>query len=134
MLTLIGSQSSESGGNSMAPAALVDASVRPTKVDRTSDVTGLVDTGKLVGLLDQDDAVRVMESIQRLSDRKLARVDTGITRDAIIKDMVRCNYVKAKVRVHRYRDGAMSIFHGPRKLAGYDTLGRLMKTELKRAA
>ncbi|HEY7753757.1 MAG TPA: hypothetical protein VH856_08065, partial [Steroidobacteraceae bacterium] len=104
LLTLIGSQSSESGGNSMAPAALVDPSVRPTKVDRTSDVTGLVDTGRLVGLLDQDDAVRVMESIQRLSDRKLARVDTGITRDAIIKDMVRCNYVKAADLADRYGD------------------------------
>jgi len=104
LLTLIGSQSSESGGNSMAPAMMVDPSVRPTKVDRTSDVTGLVDTGKLVGLLDQDDAVRVMESIQRLSDRKLARVDTGITRDAIIKDMVRCNYVKAADLTDRYGD------------------------------
>jgi hypothetical protein len=104
LLTLIGSQSSESGGNSMAPAYLVDASVRPTKVDRTSDVTGLVDTGKLVGLLDQDDAVRVMESIQRLSDDKLARVDTGITRDAVIKDLVRCNYVKAADLTDRYGD------------------------------
>ena len=104
LLTLIGSQSSESGGNSMAPAALVDPSVRPTKVDRTSDVTGLVDTGKLVGLLDQDDAVLVMESIQRLSDRKLARVDTGITRDAVIKDLVRCNYVKAADLTDRYGD------------------------------
>jgi hypothetical protein len=106
LLTLIGSVSSESGGNSMAPAYLVDPSVRPTKVDRTSDVTGLVDTGKLVGLLDQDDAVRVMESIQRLSDDKLARVDsgTGITRDAVIKDLVRCNYVKAADLTDRYGD------------------------------
>ena len=104
LLTLIGSQSSESGGNSMSPIAMVNASVRPTKVDRTSDVTGLVDTGKLVGLLDQDDAVRVMESIQRLSDRKLARVDTEITRDAVIKDLVRCNYVKAADLTDRYGD------------------------------
>ncbi len=104
LLTLIGSQSSESGGNSMSPAAMVNVSVRPTKVDRTSDVTGLVDTGKLVGLLDQDDAVRVMESIQRLSDRKLARVDTEITRDAVIKDLVRCNYVKAADLTDRYGD------------------------------
>ena len=72
LLTLIGSESSESGGNSMAPSYLINPSVRPTKIDRTSDVTGLVDTGKLVGLLNQDDAVRVMESIQRLSDDKLA--------------------------------------------------------------
>jgi hypothetical protein len=104
LLTLIGSESSESGGNSMAPAYLLDPSVRPTKVDRTSDVTGLVDTGKLVGLLDQDDAVRVMESIQRLSDDKLARVDTGISRDAIVKDLVRCNYVKAADLADRYGD------------------------------
>ncbi len=83
---------------------LLDPSVRPTKVDRTSDVTGLVDTGKLVGLLDQDDAVRVMESIQRLSDDKLARVSTGISRDAVIKDLVRCNYVKAADLTDRYGD------------------------------
>ncbi|MGH6781311.1 MAG: hypothetical protein ACREB5_04300 [Sphingomonadaceae bacterium] len=83
---------------------MIDVSVRPTKVDRTSDVTGLVDTGKLVGLLAQDDAVRVMESIQRLSDRKLARVDTEISRDAIIKDLVRCNYVKAADLTDRYGD------------------------------
>ena len=104
LLTLIGSESSESGGNSMAPSYLLNPSVRPTKVDRTSDVTGLVDTGKLVGLLDQDDAVRVMESIQRLSDDKLARVSTGISRDAVIKDLVRCNYVKAADLTDRYGD------------------------------
>jgi len=104
LLTLVGSRSSESGGNSMAPAAMVDVSVRPTKIDRTSDVTGLVDTGKLVGLLDQDDAVAVMESIQRLSDRKLERVSTGITRDAVVKDLVRCNYVKAADLTDRYGD------------------------------
>ena len=104
LLTLIGSESSESGGNSMSPASMVDVTVRPTKVERTSDVTGLVDTGKLVGLLDQDDAVRVMESIQRLSDRKIARVDTEVTRDAVIKDMVRCNYVKAADLTDRYGD------------------------------
>jgi hypothetical protein len=104
LLTLVGSRSSESGGNSMAPASMVDVSARPTKIDRTSDVTGLVDTGKLVGLLDQDDAVAVMESIQRLSDRKLERVDTGITRDAVIKDLVRCNYVKAADLTDRYGD------------------------------
>jgi hypothetical protein len=104
LLTLIGSESSESGGNSMAPSYLIDPSVRPTKVSQTSDVTGLVDTGKLVGLLDQDDAVRVMESIQRLSDDKIARVDTGVTRDAVIKDLVRCNYVKAADLTDRYGD------------------------------
>ena len=38
-------------------------------------------------------------------------------------DQYRCNYVKTTVRVHRYRDGTMAIFHGPRKLAQYDSQG-----------
>ncbi|NHZ72037.1 MAG: hypothetical protein GWP17_03005, partial [Aquificales bacterium] len=33
------------------------ATIRPSKVDRPSDVTGMVDTGKLIGVLTQDDAV-----------------------------------------------------------------------------
>jgi transposase len=39
----------------------------------------------------------------------------------------RCHYVRAKVQVHRYLDGSLAIFHGPRKLADYDSLGILMK-------
>jgi hypothetical protein len=104
LLTLVGSRSSDSGGNSMAPLGMFEPSVRPTKVDRTSDVTGLVDTGKLVGLLDQADAVAVMESIQRISDRKIGRVDTMISRDDVIKDLVRCNYVKSADLTDRYGD------------------------------
>ena len=35
-------------------------------------------------------------------------------------DRHRCHYVKAPVRVHRYLDDTLAVFHGPRKLAGYD--------------
>lgn len=104
LLTLIGSRNSDSGGNSLAPIAMFDPSVRPTKIDRPSDVTGLVDTGKLVGLLSQDDAVAVLESIQRISDMKLGSVDTMITADAVLKDMINCGYVKAADLVDRYGD------------------------------
>lgn len=37
----------------------------------------------------------------------------------------RCHYVRAKVRVHRYLDGSLAIFHGPRKLADYHPDGSL---------
>ncbi len=102
LLTLIGSRSSDSGGNSMSPGSMIDLSARPTKVDRVSDVTGLVDTGQLVGLLDQSDAVAVMESIQRISDMKLNRVDTLVTADDVLKDLVSCGYVKAADLADRY--------------------------------
>ena len=61
LLTLIGSQNTDSGGNSMAPIAMVNPAARPTKVDRASDVTGLVDTGELSSLFsNSDDAIAVL--------------------------------------------------------------------------
>jgi hypothetical protein len=104
LLTLIGSRSSDSGGNSMAPAMMLDPSIRPTKVDRPSDVTGMVDTGQLIGVLTQDDAVAVMESIERISKMKLDQVDTRVSADAVIKDLMRCGYVKAADIADRFGD------------------------------
>jgi len=95
ILTLAGTENSDSGGNSALPQALFDPELRPTKVDRPSDVTNLVDTGDLVGILTKDDATAVMESIYRISERKSGQIDTQITRDAVIKEMVNCGYLKA---------------------------------------
>ena len=114
LATLIGSRPSDSGGNSMAPAGLIDLSVRPTKVDRASDVTSLVDTGQLASLLSLDDTVAVMEAIQRISDRKLQKIDpkqpwadpkqTTVTRNEVVKELVNCGYVKAADVVDQYGD------------------------------
>jgi hypothetical protein len=41
-------------------------------------------------------------------------------------DPYRCNFIKTKVRVHRYHDATMAIFHGPRKLATYDPKGNVL--------
>jgi len=49
-------------------------------------------------------------------------------------DRHRCHYVKAKVRVHRYVDGSLAAFHGPRRLASYGADGRLHEPDLKAAA
>ena len=46
----------------------------------------------------------------------------------------RCHFVKARVRVHRYPDGRLAVFHGPRRLAHYDAHGRLKTNDLKAAA
>jgi hypothetical protein len=39
-------------------------------------------------------------------------------------DAMRHHYVRAKVRVHRYVDETLAVFHGPRKLAAYDRQGK----------
>ena len=35
----------------------------------------------------------------------------------------RAHYVKAKVKVREYPDGALAVFHGPRRIAGYTAAG-----------
>ena len=95
ILGLAGSENSDSGGNSTLPLPLFNPELRPTKVDRPSDVVNLVDTGDLVGILSKDDATKVMESIYRLSDEKIARVETLVNRDVDIDKAVRCGYLKA---------------------------------------
>ncbi|MEP7246893.1 MAG: hypothetical protein ABI885_24865 [Gammaproteobacteria bacterium] len=118
LLQLVGSQSSDSGGNSMSPLAMLALPdvERPTKVSQASDVTGLVDTGDLAVLLPQKDAVSVLESMATLSGGKLdpvnvdansrlGRIDMG-TRNGQIQSTVRCAYVKTADLADRFGDPA----------------------------
>ena len=106
VVTLIGSQNTESGGRSMAPAAFIQPDIRPTKVDRPSDVTGMVDVGDLTAVLsDPADVTAVMESIARISHKKLRRggTNTGIpSRDEVIKDLMQCGYINAADIAQRF--------------------------------
>jgi len=110
ILTLCGSRTSDSGGNSMAPLAMINPEFRPTKIDRPSDVVGLVDTGQLVGLLGPSDATAVLESIYRISREKMNNsVSTGlpttpIDQDALVEDLVKCGYLKAADVADRFGD------------------------------
>jgi hypothetical protein len=42
-------------------------------------------------------------------------------------DRYRCHSIKVKVRVHRYLDRSLAIFHGPRPLATYEAAGTLQQ-------
>src|SRR5688572_13714287 len=114
LLTLIGSQNTESGGNSMAPLAMIDPAVRPTKVDRASDVTGLVDTGELSTLFtNTDDAVAVLESMTRLGHVKVTKAATKLdglgsisADDTALKELVKCGYIKSTYLADQFRDKA----------------------------
>ncbi|MGK0439452.1 MAG: hypothetical protein ACJATK_002412 [Paracoccaceae bacterium] len=105
LLSLVGSRTSDSGGNSMAPMAYMDPGVRPTKIDSSNDARGLVDTGDLARLLGSVDTGAVMESVYRLSNAKLGRVTANITSDMVAKDLVRCGYAKAASNAEQTPDG-----------------------------
>jgi len=107
VVDLIGSRNSDSGGNSVAPMDMIDAELRPTKVDRPGDVTGMVDVGNLTGILNQPaDVTAVMESMARITHKKLklGTVDTGlgVSADEVVKDLVRCGYLKSADLADRF--------------------------------
>jgi len=115
LLTLIGSQNSDSGGNSMAPAMLMDPANRPTKIDRASDASGLVDTGALGTLFtdqngnpDSAATVAVMAQMARISEQKLLKVDPGqdVADPAQLVKQVKCGYVKTADTVDRFASPA----------------------------
>src|SRR5688572_16146082 len=110
LLTLIGSQNTDSGGNSMAPASLMNPAARPTKVDRASDVTGLVDTGELSTMFDEsNDAIAVLESMTRLGHRKTELISPKLAngdQDQVLRELVKCGYVKSTYLADRFRSPA----------------------------
>ena len=86
---------------------LIDPEVRPTKIDRPSDASGLVDVGDLNLLLDNpEDIVSVMESMKRITDFKLDLVNTRIsnpsTEDKRLKDRLSCEYLRSADTLEKY--------------------------------
>ncbi len=115
LLTLAGTESSVSGGNSLAPMSLIDPSLQPTTISQPSDATALVDTG---GATADPVAVAVLESQARISGGSTPYVagDTSTITGALsapsgstpgvaiysdpvsdtqLKNQVRCAYVKS---------------------------------------
>jgi len=88
----------------MTPATLFDPELRPTKVDRPSDVTGMVDVGDLTTILSAADVTSVLEAMTRLSHKKMRRsaINTNISRDDLIKELISCGYLKAADLADRF--------------------------------
>ncbi|TGD75627.1 general secretion pathway protein GspF [Mangrovimicrobium sediminis] len=107
VLQLIGSENSESGGNSLAPAMMIDPELRPTKIDRPSDASGLVDVGDLNLLLDNpEDIVAVMETMKRITDQKLRLVNTRVNNptgeDQRLKERLSCEYLRSADTLEKF--------------------------------
>jgi len=115
LLTLAGTESTVSGGNSQAPIALVDPALQPTTISQPSDATALVNTG---GATADPVAVAVLESQARISGGTTAyqsgntgsfggalsapngsipgvQLYSDPVTDSALKNQVRCAYVKS---------------------------------------
>jgi hypothetical protein len=116
LLNLVGTDSSVSGGNSMAPPTMVIAAAQPTKVSSSADTQGLVSTGQLSALLpNASDVTNVLESMKRISDAKVGKLAAdgtftpGVTQaytdpaaNAASLKIQGCSYTKSAYIVDKY--------------------------------
>ena len=94
LVSLIGTRNSDSGGNSVVSASMIDLSVRPTKIASGDDARGLVDTGKLAQLFpDANNAKSVLQAIERISAKKLTKIQATAALDKLIE----CGYLGSTV-------------------------------------
>ncbi len=101
LVSLIGTENSESGGRSRAPANMVDPAKLPTKVDRPSDATALVDAGRLGEILAAaGDSTALLDALERLARLKLDRA----TEAQMVKDLMGCSYTESKASIARFAD------------------------------
>ena len=117
LLDLIGTDSSTSGGNSMAPPGMVNVAAQPSVIDKGADTAGLVSTGQLSTLLPNPpdpettttDVTNVLESMKRISDAKYSGVSAyagsipnASTLQTAAVQAQTCAYTKAAYLLNRY--------------------------------
>jgi len=100
LLTLIGTESNDSGGRSMVPASMFDPTLRPTKIDRPSDARGLVDTGPLLDMLGQNGSNQVMQTMENLSKSKIGLMNESVN----TTDLMNCAYEQSSQLVVDFGD------------------------------
>ena len=101
VVPLIGTRSSDSGGKSAAPQSMIDLEVRPTKVDRPSDVTGLVDVGD-AGAAGAADAAAIMAAVEQVSALKI----NTMTEEQMVKDLMMSSYSETTTLIEQFADPA----------------------------
>jgi hypothetical protein len=111
LVTLVGTNSTTSGGNSAAPAQYINSALQPTTINKPADNIALVGSG--TGAASQD-TIDVMESQTRISGGTTPGTPgnqvgsqtlvTGLTAadqtaaaaaDAALKKQIRCSYLKS---------------------------------------
>jgi transposase len=83
------------------------------------------------------DPAQLRETLCVQEERTVARDNTvsyGRLKLQLPQSPLRPHYVKARVRVHQYPDGALAVFHGPRPIARYTSQGEIIATQPHKAA
>jgi hypothetical protein len=100
LLELVGTEATDSGGNSAVSMDSFDPSKRPTKIDRPSDARGLVDTGEMVNMLGTTGAGDVMQAVEDISKDKIVQMAEAQG----VSDTVTCAYEQSRQLIVDFGD------------------------------
>jgi hypothetical protein len=103
---LVGTENTESGGNSIAPPASVIATIKPVSVNTPTEALNLVTIGKLGTLFGTDKSSKIIKSIQNLSAHKINQFNSQSLPDQI-KDLINCGYIQSEDALNKYSASAI---------------------------
>ncbi len=131
LLELVGTEGSTSGGRSTVPMSMFDPTVVPTKVASPNEARGLIDTGRLVTLLeDPADAAAVMAAAEAISGHKVAK----LPETALVKALIDCAYQETTELVTNFGDpNAVDATQDP-LVTGVVAAGEFGVSELRKSA
>lgn len=109
---LAGTQNSDSGGNSMAPASSIVPSLRPVVLNSQQDALGLVNIGRLGSLFGNDKAQKILKTVERMSAQRLQKFEARALPDQI-KELVNCGYIESQDLLSRFSASAVDPAQDP---------------------
>ena len=128
LVSLVGSNATQSGGNSMAPADSIDPAKQPSRITRPADGSGLVNPGTLATILGAGGAAdtagvkKVMDAIKMMSEAKLAKFNAQDV-PTQIQDLIRCGYINGSEYLNKFSPALLDATQDAMVKALYPEIG-----------
>lgn len=118
---LVGTQNTDSGGNSIAPSSSMIATLKPVSVNTPTEALNLVTIGKMGTLFGSDKSSKIIKSIQNLSSSKLNQFSSRSLPDQI-KDLINCGYIQSEDALNKFSSTAIDPTLDPMVTATFNNL------------
>jgi hypothetical protein len=104
---LAGTNQSQSGGNSAAPAESVNPSVAPVKINSVKDAENLVGIGNRLSAYSSTKLNNILDATTKLSQNKVANINRRSLPDTI-KALIGCSFLQTQEQVTKFSATAVS--------------------------
>lgn len=118
---LVGTENTDSGGNSIAPASSIIPTLKPVTVNTPTEALNLITIGKMGTLFGSDKASKIIKSIQNLSSTKVAQFNRRSLPDQI-KDLIQCGYIQSEDALNKFSTAAIDPAQDTAVTAAFNNL------------